>query len=149
MKKHFQSSLKSILLLIILSLPVCTQLTFAQEQKDLEEALEKFRLALISADESALLRLTSIDLTYGHSTGVIENQNEFIEALKSGPSKYINIAIFDQRIKIVDNVAWVRQSFLADVNTAEVLTKLNLGVLLVWKKEKDGWKLFARQGFRR
>lgn len=138
----------SLLILAFLSL-LLAQSTFAQNQKDLEKNLEEFRMAFINPDESTLLRLTSKDLTYGHSSGVIENQAEFINALMNGPSKYLNVSTSDQTIHLVDNIALVRQNFMAEIKNSENLSKLNLGVLLIWKKEKSGWQLLARQGFKK
>lgn len=137
----------SLLMLALLSFTL-VQTAFAQNQKELENTLEEFRLAYINPDESALLRLISKDLTYGHSSGAIENQTEFIEALVNGPTKYLTLATSDQTIQFVDNIALVRQNFLADIKNGENQSKLNLGVLLVWKKEKSGWQLLARQGFK-
>ena len=128
---------------------LCTQTVFGQNQKSLEAALEEFRSLLINPNDASLLRLTSKNLTYGHSSGVMENQAEFIEALKNGPSKFVTILISDQTINLEDNIALVRQNFSGDVKNGDVMSKLNLGVLYVWKKDKKGWKLLARQAFKR
>jgi len=126
-----------------------TQTVYGQSQKNLDSVLEEFRSALINPDDATLLRLTSKDLTYGHSNGVIENQDQFIEALKNGPSKFVAIQVSDQSITLVDDLALVRQNLGGDVQTGEAVSKLNLGVLYVWKKEKSGWQLVARQAFKR
>jgi hypothetical protein len=126
-----------------------TQTVYGQSQKNLDSVLEEFRSALINPDDATLLRLTSKDLTYGHSNGVIENQAEFIEALKNGPSKFVAIQVSDQSITLVDDLVLVRQNLSGDVQTGEAVSKLNLGVLYVWKKEKSGWQLVARQAFKR
>jgi len=120
-----------------------------QSQKNLDSVLEEFRTNLINPDDATLLRLTSKDLTYGHSNGLIENQDQFIEALKNGPSKFVAIQVSDQSITLVDDLALVRQNLSGEVQTGEAVSKLNLGVLLVWKKEKSGWQLLARQAFKR
>jgi hypothetical protein len=126
-----------------------TQTVYGQSQKNLDSVLEEFRTNLINPDDATLLRLTSKDLTYGHSNGVIENQDQFIEALKNGPSKFVAIQVSDQSITLVDDLALVRQNLSGEVQTGEAVSKLNLGVLLVWKKEKSGWQLVARQAFKR
>jgi hypothetical protein len=126
-----------------------TQTVYGQSQKNLDSVLEEFRTILINPDDATLLRLTSKDLTYGHSNGLIENQDQFIEALKNGPSKFVAIQVSDQSITLVDDLALVRQNLSGDVQTGEAVSKLNLGVLLVWKKEKSGWQLVARQAFKR
>jgi hypothetical protein len=148
MPHPFSSLIKSSLVFLIFSLIFC-QFSFAQNENNLESTLEEFRIALINPVDATLLRLTSKDLSYGHSNGLIENQTEFIEALKNGPSKFVSIQISDQTIKLVDNLALVRQNFVGDVQSGEEMSKLNLGVLYVWKKENTGWQLLARQGFKR
>ena len=126
-----------------------TQTVYGQSQKNLATTLEEFRTVLINPNDAALLRLTSKDLTYGHSNGLIENQDQFIDALKNGPSKFVAIQVSDQSISLVDDLALVRQNLSGDVQTGEAISKLNLGVLYVWKKEKAGWQLVARQAFKR
>jgi hypothetical protein len=126
-----------------------SQTVYGQSQKNLDSVLEEFRSALINPDDATLLRLISKDLTYGHSNGVIENQDQFIEALKNGPSKFVAIQVSDQSITLVDDLALVRQNLSGEVQTGEAVSKLNLGVLYVWKKEKSGWQFVARQAFKR
>ncbi len=126
-----------------------TQTVYGQSQKSLATTLEEFRSVLINPNDAALLRLTSKDLTYGHSNGLIEKQDQFIDALKNGPSKFVAIQVSDQSITLVDDLALVRQNLSGDVQTGEVMSKLNLGVLYVWVKDKGNWKLLARQAFKR
>jgi len=146
--KHTILTKKYSLILVAFFNLLLAQSAFAQNQKELEKTLEEFRSAFIHPDESTLLLLTSKDLTYGHSSGVIENQAEFIEALVNGPTKYLTLATNDQTIHFVDNIALVRQNFLAEIKNGQNLSKLDLGVLLIWKKENSGWQLLARQGFK-
>ena len=138
----------SVILLAFFSL-VLVQTAAAQSQNELEKTMEEFRVALTNPDEATLLRLTSKDLSYGHSGGKIENQAEFIKVLIGSTVKYLTVTTSDQTIQFVDDLALVRQNFLADIQNGENLIKLDLGVLLIWKKEKSGWQLLARQGFKR
>ena len=43
---------------------------------------------MIAADKSALENLTAGELSYGHSSGRLENKAQFIEALTSGKSGF-------------------------------------------------------------
>jgi hypothetical protein len=47
-------------------------------------------------------------------------------------------------------LAMVRQNVKAEILSAEngTVNNLNIGLLMVWVKEKGTWKLLARQAFR-
>ena len=124
-------------------------LSFAQSEKEVEAAVEKLRLAMIDPTAAALKSITSKDLSYGHSSGLMENQTEFIEALVSGKSDFKSIVLSDQSIALSGkNIALVRHKLKGETFNAGVVGALNLGVLLIWSKEKGEWKLLARQGFK-
>jgi len=127
-----------------------SNIAFAQSEKEVEMAVEKLRLAMIDPTQDALKKLTSSDLSYGHSNGLIENQNVFMEALVSGKSDFKTIIISDQTIKLNGkNVAIVRHKFKGEVTAADGnINTVNLSILMVWIKEKGSWKLLARQAVR-
>ena len=49
-----------------------------KELNDVKFALEVFRLALLSGDRAQLMQITTPELSYAHSSCVIENQHEFV-----------------------------------------------------------------------
>ncbi len=96
-----------------------------------------------------LKEISSTSLTYGHSNGLIENQGEFIEALVSGASDFRSIDLKDQTIIFPNkNTALVRHKLHGLVWDGTKTNPVNLGVLLVWVKEKGKWRLTARQAFK-
>lgn len=107
-------------------------------------AVEKLRKAMLDGDRTTLEAITSPDLSYGHSSGKIEDRTAFVEALASGASDFVTINLTNQTIKIAGNVALVRHELHGELSTGPV----NLGVLLVWQKEKNVWHLLARQAFK-
>jgi hypothetical protein len=139
--------MKTLSLLLIL---ISYNLTFAQPEKEVETAVEKLRLSLIDPTSDGLKNLTSSDLSYGHSSGLIEDQSQFIEALVSGKSDFKTITVSDQTIRFNGkSTAIVRHKLKGElVNSDGSINNLNLGILLVWAKEKGGWKLLARQAFK-
>ncbi|WP_373522508.1 nuclear transport factor 2 family protein [Aquiflexum sp.] len=135
--------------LLILSLCLISTISFSQSKSDVENAVEKLRLSLVNPTVENLKEISSTSLTYGHSSGVIENQDEFIEALISGASDFRSIELKDQTIIFPNkNTALVRHKLHAQVWDGTKTNPINLGVLLVWVKEKGKWKLTARQAFR-
>ena len=67
-------------------------------------AVEALRKAMIAADQSGLEKLTMAELSYGHSSGKLENKAEFIEALTSGKSGFSAIELSGQTVSVVDKV---------------------------------------------
>lgn len=122
---------------------------FGQKKNDkdaVSNAAEQLRLAMISGDQSTLESLIVPELTYGHSTGQIDNAKEFVEKLVSKKSDFLTIEITDQKINIVGNTAIVRHHFYATTaDLGKAPGNVTLDILLVWAKTKNNWKLLARQ----
>lgn len=119
--------------------------------KDLVEVgnrVESLHQALIDPDTNTLIELTSKDLSYGHSNGVIQNQSSFIEKLVNGESDFISIENQNQTIEVIGNVAMVRHNLAAHIKDGGIEKDIKIGVLLVWQKQKKKWLLIARQAFK-
>jgi len=137
------------LIFSLLILMVSLNVLQAQPTKEVEAAVERLRLAMVDPTAEALANITSKDLSYGHSAGLIENQSQFMEALVSGKSDFKSITFSDQTITMSGkNVAVVRHKLQGESLGAGTYSNINLGILTVWVKEKGGWKLLARQAFR-
>ncbi len=138
--------MKTIILLLLVSV---YNFAIAQPEKEVEKVVEALRLAMIDPTAEGLKKITSTDLSYGHSSGLMENQAEFIGALVSVKSDFKSIALSDQSIVLTGkNIALVRHKLKGETLTAGAVGSINIGVLLVWSKEKGGWKLLARQAFK-
>lgn len=115
------------------------------QQKTVEEAVNTLLRQLENPTQAGLEAISLPELSYGHSSGKIENQKEFIEALVSGKSDFITIKTRDMEVKVVGKTATVRHILEADIKDGGVANTVKLKVLLVWVKGKGGWKLLARQ----
>lgn len=117
----------------------------SSSEKEVAVAVESLRKALIDPTKSNLDNIVLDELTYGHSNGVIQDKAAFEEALLTGKSDFVTIDLTDQTIKVVGNTAWVRHTLTATNNDGGKPGTAHLYVLLVWMKQKGGWKLLARQ----
>ncbi len=75
--------------------------------------VETLRQAMIDADGAKLKELTSVGLSYGHSSGNIQNQATFIEKIVTGESDFVTIEFQNQTIEIVGDAAIVRHNLVA------------------------------------
>lgn len=120
----------------------------SKDETALGMATEQLRKAMIEADKAVLENLTAAKLSYGHSSGVIDNKKEFVEKLITGKSDFVSIDLSDQIISVSEKTAIVRHILKATTNDGGKPTEVHLRILLIWQKQKGHWKLLARQAVR-
>lgn len=141
--------MKSFALLIAcFCLTVTTAFAQSKDEVAVSAACSAFQKAIIDGDKSALESLTLKSLSYGHSSGMVENQSQFITVLSSGSVDFTSIDISDQTIQVSGKNAIVRNIFKGTFIKEGKSTEIRIGVLMVWKNAKGNWKLLARQGYK-
>jgi len=120
----------------------------SKAEKHVAEAVESLRKAMVDGNRAGLENLVLEKLSYGHSGGHIDDKKEFVEKLASGASDFVTIDLSEQSISISNNVAIVRHTLSAKTNDGGKPAEVHLKVLLVWQKQKQGWKLLARQAIK-
>lgn len=97
-------------------------------------------------DSAALADLVSADVSYGHSSGVIEDKATMIHKAITNKTTYKVANGENTWINIQGNTAIVRQNLRAvQTDEAGKESPLDLGILQVWKKENGKWRIWARQ----
>ena len=126
------------------------QTVYAQssEEAAVAQAVESLRKAMFARDVKGFEALISENVSYGHSAGRIENKKEFISAALANKSVMKSLAFTDQTVKVTGNSAVVRNTYNAESELDGKANTTKIGVLLVWTKEGDTWRLYARQAFR-
>ena len=117
----------------------------SKDEKTIAELVEQLRTAMLGGDRAKLESLVAEKLSYGHSGGHIDDKKEFVEKLASGSSDFVTIDLSEQTVSVSDNVAIVRHILNAKTNDGGKPGEAHLRVLLIWQKQKAGWKLLARQ----
>ena len=120
----------------------------SKDEKAVADAVEQLRNAMVNGDKAMLVKLTEEKLSYGHSSGHIDDKKVFVEKLTNGSSDFVTIDLSEQTISISDKVAVVRHTLHAKTNDGGKPGEVHLKVLLIWQKGKDGWKLLARQAIK-
>ncbi len=135
----------TLLFLTIISFSAKAQ---TKDEKQVAAAVEVLRKAMIDGNKTTLENISSDALSYGHSSGKIQDKAAFVNAIVSGESDFVTIDLTDQTIVVKDQTAIVRHKLSAQTNDGGKPGNVNIGVMLVWVKEKGGWKLLGRQAYK-
>ncbi|WP_343621345.1 nuclear transport factor 2 family protein, partial [Ralstonia sp.] len=82
----------------------------ATDADTVAQAVERMRVAMVASDGATLTGLIENDLTYGHSSGKLEDRAAFLKTL-DGTNSFKSIALTNQTVEINGDNAWVRHVF--------------------------------------
>ena len=131
----------------ILLLAIAPVIVEAQQEDEVINSMKRFHRLLLekSADLGNYLHK---DLSYGHSSGWIENRQELLSNNKEGVLVYHAYKEDSISAVVSGNTAWVRFSADIDVSLRGNAANIHLRVLEVYIREDKQWKLFVRQAIR-
>jgi ketosteroid isomerase-like protein len=112
------------------------------------KAIDTLSGAIIGADKAALEKITWPELSYGHSAGKVENQQQFVDALVSKQTVITAIENAKMTSSVVGDIAISRGTMTYMVGGAGAPTRTDLTLLLIWQKRGGEWKLLARQAYK-
>jgi hypothetical protein len=138
--------MKKILFLSLLVLVVSNLVAQSTEEKVLQRVKE-LNTAIFSAKDSVALEgLLADKLTYGHSTGKIEDRPTMISGAVHSNQTYSDFVMDSASVFFQGNNTAIVRHVLRAISTADgKQTPLHLNVLQVWVKQDKQWKLTARQ----
>lgn len=136
---------KRFIYLIVLTGIMNAAMAQNKEEAAVNAAVENLRKAMIDGDKGALQNITAGQLSYGHSSGRVEDKATFVENIVTGKSDFVTIDLTDQTVSVSGNAAIVRHVLSATTNDSGNPGSVKLNILLVWQKQKGQWKLLARQ----
>lgn len=126
----------------------CSDQPSSINKDEVVQAVDALNEALVHPEKEKLKKITSENLTYGHSSGILENQSEFIDALLNGPFDFLSIAISQEQITFYDDTAIARHIMTAKgANNGEPVD-VNIGIMLVFQKRGGQLFLLARQAYK-
>ncbi len=113
------------------------------------DAVVALTKAMLAADRVKLEALTADQLSYGHSSGKVEDKATFVDVVASKKTVYKSIELSKQTIVVAGNDAIVRHAWESESGTGDGKWNVSkIGVLQVWQKQPSGWRLLARQAFK-
>jgi ketosteroid isomerase-like protein len=120
----------------------------APADKDVAQAVDHLTQAMLHKDIAQLQALTANNLTYGHSSGKIQNKQEFIADIETGRSGFKTLEMQKQTITLDGDTALVRNHFSAQAVNSGVEVPTEIENFQIWQKQKGKWLLIGRQAYK-
>ncbi|MCQ2030491.1 nuclear transport factor 2 family protein [Stutzerimonas zhaodongensis] len=119
------------------------------DESEVAAAVDKLTQAMLHKDIDQLEKLTADNLTYGHSSGNIQDKKAFISDIETGKSAFKELKMLDQKITLSGDVAMVRHHFSAQAISKEKgIVPTEIENFQIWQKQDGQWLLIGRQAFR-
>lgn len=113
------------------------------------QAVSALTKAMLTADKAKLEALTADQLSYGHSSGKVEDKATFVDVVGSKKTVYKSIELSKQTVVVAGNDAIVRHAWESESGSGDGKWNVaKIGILQVWQKQASGWRLLARQAFK-
>lgn len=125
-----------------------TATAYASDQADVEKAVDKLTQAMWHKDIAQLQALTADNLTYGHSSGNIQDKKAFIADIETGKSAFNRLEMQKQQITLSGDTALVRNHFSAEAVNSGKVVPTEIENFQIWQKQDGKWLLIGRQAFK-
>lgn len=122
--------------------------TPSSAEKDVAQAVDHLTQAMLKKNIPELNALTAENLTYGHSSGKIQNKQEYIADIETGRSAFKTLEMQNQTITLSGDVALVRNHFSAQALKGTEVVPTEIENFQIWQKQKGKWLLVGRQAFK-
>jgi ketosteroid isomerase-like protein len=141
--------MKKLLMLLTAGLACSGAWASTADETAVNDAMNRLCAAMIAGNAQQMKALTADTLTYGHSSGKVQSQAEFIDTIASGKTRYKRIDLTKTVTTVTGNDAVIRDHFNGTTDSDGKLADVDFDVLTVWQKQSDGaWQLLARQGYK-
>lgn len=121
---------------------------FAADDPALGQAVEDLRKATFAADKAKLTALAADQLTYGHSSGVVQDKPTFIDGVMNRKQTLKSLEFPDLKTFVAGDAGVTRHRWVSDSEQDGKPTHTDIGIMAVWQKQGGEWKLLARQGYK-
>jgi ketosteroid isomerase-like protein len=116
------------------------------EQQVLQSEKDRFA-AMVKGDRAALAKLVADDVTYTHSTALLQNKEEFINSVMAGNIDYVSIvpSETDWKVRVNGNTAIVNGVAAVNVIDTGKDRKIRIRFTTVQANRGGAWQLLAWQ----
>src|SRR5262249_42876080 len=118
------------------------------KEKEVLAALDAWKAAMMKKDRAAFEKVFHPDLTFAHSSGLIETKAQAIEHVCGGAATFEGIDFADTKVRVYGNTALVTGKVDYHQKENGTVNLVKLVVLTTWLKGPHGWQMVARQAAR-
>ena len=136
-----------VLVAVMLALaPAMSAQTGKADQQVLQAEKDRFA-AMVKGDRAALEKLLADDLTYTHSTALLESKEQFIKSVTSGNIDYVSIVQSepDWKVRVNGDTAVVNGVAAVNVIDNGKDRKIRIRFTTVHANRGGAWQLLAWQ----
>lgn len=101
---------------------------------------------LLEADATAYSQLCHPKLVFLHSTGTIENLQEFLAPIRNGEVQYRRVDHPIHSVTVVDTTAVIVGDVNAELSLQDEQITLRNRIVATWVYEETGWLLLSHVG---
>ena len=120
----------------------------ASDEAAVKDSVETLRKAYLAKDKAQLEALAAAQLSYGHSSGKVQNKAEFVDGVVTGRAVVRSLDFPDLTVAVAGDAAIARHLWVSESETDGKPNKTRIGLLAVWQKQDGSWKLLARQAYK-
>ncbi|WP_210558676.1 MULTISPECIES: nuclear transport factor 2 family protein [unclassified Pseudomonas] len=120
----------------------------APAEQDVAQAVDHLTQAMLHKNIPALSALTADNLTYGHSSGKIQDKKAFIADIETGKSAFKTLEMQNQTITLSGDTALVRHHFSAQALKGTEVVPTEIENFQIWQKQNGKWLLIGRQAYK-
>ena len=120
----------------------------ASDEAAVTQNVEALRKAILGQDKATLEALAADQLSYGHSSAVVQSKAEFVNGVMTRKGTVKTLEFPEVKVAVAGDAAIVRHNWSSEGETDGKAVVTKLGVLAVWQKQGGHWKLLARQGYK-
>lgn len=120
----------------------------ATDNVALTQAIEKFYNAIRDKNAAAFEPLLTQEVSYGHSSGRIEDKAAFIANVLKPGTRWKTIFGAKQNNFFSGDIAVSRHIMAGENERDGKPGTSNMDVMMVWQKQGGDWKLLARQAYK-
>ena len=120
----------------------------AADEATVKKAVEDLRAAMVAKDKAKLDALTAPQLSYSHSSAVLQDKAKFIDGVMTGKATIKSLEWPEMTVQIVGANGIVRHLWVSESELDGKVTNTKIGVMQVWQKQDAGWTLLARASWK-
>lgn len=120
----------------------------AADEAAVKQAVEDMKAAYIKKDKAKLDAMTMPQLTYSHSDARIQDKAQFIAGVMDRKATVKSLEYPELTLYVSGNTGIVRHLWVSETELDGKVTNTKIGVMQVWQKQNDGWKLLARSSYK-